>query len=82
MSESSAPDLKLLCTTYNDMEAEVVTSRLEVEGIQTYKREEGAGDVLGINVGLLGEIDIFVKVEDYEAALDILELEPPEEPEA
>lgn len=68
---------KVVLSTSNIMEAEVVAGRLKTEGIEVQVHQEPAGEALGLTMGLLGEVDVLVHEADYEAALALLEAEAP-----
>ena len=71
-------DLRRVYVTNSDFDARVVAGRLESEGIAVLVQQEPAGSALGITVGLLGEVKVAVRTEDYERALAILDDIPDE----
>lgn len=66
---------KVILTTSNPMEAEVVAGRLKAVGLKARTHQEPAGEALGLNMGLLGAIQVLVSAADYGAALAMLEME-------
>lgn len=71
-----ANELMVVYVTNNDVEARIVAGRLESEGIPALVQQEPAGSALGITVGLLGEVRVAVRAEDYDAALEVLDTDP------
>lgn len=71
-------DLRIVYVTNSDFDARVVAGLLETAGIPVIVQQEPAGSALGITVGLLGEVKVVVRPEDYERALDILDDVPDE----
>ncbi len=63
--------------TYSIPEAHIVAGRLQHEGIPAMVHAQAGASALGIVVGSLGEVTVLVKPEDYDAALDILEMDEP-----
>ncbi len=61
------------------LQAQIIAGRLQSEDIPTRAWQEGAGQALGITVGLLGTGYVMVPEEFVEQALDILEAEEEEE---
>jgi len=69
----------------NDMEAQVVKSFLESNDIPVMLRSESLGATLGITVGMLAEVRLFVPALLARQAMDLLEAQAeavPEEYEA
>ncbi len=60
-------------SAFNSAEAHIIAGRLQSEGLRAWVHQEPAGSALGINVGMLGEVRVLVRDDDYEAALRILE---------
>lgn len=52
--------------------AQIIAGRLEVEGIPARAWQEGAGQALGLTIGLLGNGHVSVPAEWAEKASDIL----------
>ena len=73
MSEFTSIDWKIVCTTTNEMEAEVVAGRLQSEGITARIHQEPAGRAFGVTVGLLGEVAVLVDSHQYWRAKEILD---------
>ena len=71
-------DLRIVYVTNSDFDARIVAGRLESEGIAVLVQQEPAGSALGITVGILGEVKVAVRTEDYERALAILDEIPDE----
>ena len=66
---------KVVLSTSNPMEAEVVAGRLKTEGLDVHIHQEPAGEALGLTMGLLGEVQVLVREADYETALAVLAAE-------
>lgn len=67
-----ADELRIVYITNSDFDARVVAGLLETEGIPVLVQQEPAGSALGITVGILGEVKVVVRPQDYQRALDIL----------
>ncbi|MCA0452415.1 MAG: DUF2007 domain-containing protein [Chloroflexi bacterium] len=65
-------------TSY-EPEAHVVAGRLNVEGIRAVVHRQPGAAALGITIGMLGAITVFVRPDDYDRALALLEPEYPNE---
>ncbi len=52
--------LTVVCTVEGRLEAERIRSYLEAQGIPAMVSQEGAGQVYGLTLGLLGEADVLV----------------------
>ncbi len=52
--------LVVVCTVEGRLEAERIRSWLEAQGIPAMVSQEGAGQVYGLTLGLLGEADVLV----------------------
>ena len=63
---------RIVLTTNNVMEAEVVAGRLKAVGLKARTHKEPAGQALGFTVGLLGEVQVLVSDVDYGAAMAML----------
>jgi hypothetical protein len=61
--------MKKLVATTDRSEAEIIKSALEAQGLHVELFQEGAGLAYGLTVGLLGDVEIWVAPNDYEAAL-------------
>ena len=70
-AEADAP--VLLATFYDQIEAEIVVSKLRSAGIECYLRHEAAGVVYGLTVDGMGQQDVMVRAEDLQEALAALE---------
>lgn len=68
---------KVVLSTSNPMEAEVVAGRLKAVGLKARTHQEPAGQALGLTMGLLGEMQVLVSAADYEAARAMLGDEAP-----
>jgi hypothetical protein len=73
MSEFTSIDWKIVCTTTNEMEAEVVAGRLQSEGLTVRTHQEPAGRALGFTVGTLGAVAVLVDSHQYWRAKEILD---------
>ncbi len=70
---SAEPKSQLVCVyTGSHMEAQVMKSHLESEGIPAILSYEGAGLVYGVTVDGLGETKVLVPAELADEARDIL----------
>ncbi len=58
--------------TYNLAEAQVIAGRLEADGIPTMVHQAAGGRAFGITVGILGEVRVLVRPQDYRQAMVIL----------
>jgi hypothetical protein len=65
-------ELVVVHTVHGQMEAEILKSLLESEGIAVLLSHEGAGAVLGMTVGPLGDVDLLVKASQRAAARELL----------
>lgn len=54
-------------------QAEIITGRLESEGIRTQRRYEAAGSIYAITIDGLGEVRILVPASDWPRAREILQ---------
>ncbi|MCA9910067.1 MAG: DUF2007 domain-containing protein [Anaerolineae bacterium] len=64
------------------MEAHVVAGRLKSEGIDSWIQQEPGGSAFGITVGILGEVRLLVREEDFEQARRVLDTPLPPELES
>lgn len=55
------------------LEAESVKILLESFGITAFVNQEAAGSVYGLTVGLLGEVEVYVPLDQVEEAKKIIE---------
>lgn len=69
-----APQWMVVYIAYNLPEAYIIAGRLQSENILTITQQAPGATALGITFGNLGEINILVHPENYEKALNILEL--------
>jgi len=65
-------ELVVVHTVHGQMEAEILKSLLESEGIAVLLSHEGAGAVFGLTVGPLGDVDLLVKASQAAAAGGLL----------
>lgn len=70
---------RVVFTTTNAADAEIVAGRLRSEQIPAMVHQEAGGRALGITVGMLGEVKVLVRPGDYERAIAILEPDYPDE---
>lgn len=68
----------VVLTTYNIHEAHIVAGKLQSEGIPAMIHQQAGASAMGITVGAIGEITVLVYEADYELALDVIALEPPD----
>ncbi len=69
---------RIVFTTTNAAEAEIVAGRLRSEHIPAMVHQEAGGRALGITVGVLGEVKVLVRPDDYERAIAVLEPDSPD----
>jgi len=74
----SKPELELVkvYTAAGQLEANVVKSRLESEGIPAMLRYDSASNIYGIYVDGLGQVDVLVPARAAEQAKEILSSQP------
>ena len=65
-------DEKKLYSTNSEVEANLISDILNRCGIPSFLKSESFGKVAGITIDGLGQIDIYVRNEDYESALEVL----------
>ncbi|MBI5081447.1 MAG: DUF2007 domain-containing protein [Chloroflexi bacterium] len=58
---------------HGQVEAQLIKSLLEAEGIPVMIAQEGAGAAYGLTVGILGIAEIFVREKDAEEAKRLIE---------
>ncbi len=58
---------------HGQVEAQLIKSLLEAEGIPVMIAQEGAGTAYGLTVGILGIAEIFVREQDAEKAKEVIE---------
>jgi hypothetical protein len=71
MAEQSG--FAVVCTVQGELQASVVKSRLESEGIPAFLEYESVGRVYGLTVDGLGEVRVKVPVDLVEEARRVLE---------
>ena len=64
---------KTLLELFDPAEAEIIKAALESQGLTVELFKEAAGTVYGLNVGMLGRIEIAVHADDFERAQAWLE---------
>ena len=72
MNSYKDSDEKKLYSTNNEVEANLIGDILNRYGIPSFLKSESFGKVAGITINGLGQIDIYVRNEDYESALEVL----------
>ena len=72
MKEQDDAPWKLVATASGMTQANIITGRLESEGIATRLRYEAAGSIYAITIDGLGEVRILVPIADWERAKDLL----------
>jgi hypothetical protein len=65
-------EIILVSTVHGQLEAEILKSLLESEGIHVLLSQEGAGAVLGMTVGPMGAVDLLVRASQVAAANALL----------
>jgi len=66
-------DLVSIYIAHGQVEAQLIKSLLEAEGIPTMIAQEGAGAAYGLTVGILGIAEIFVREKDADEAKKLIE---------
>jgi hypothetical protein len=66
-------DLTSVYIAHGQVEAQLIKSLLEAEGIPVMIAQEGAGAAYGLTVGILGIAEIFVREKDAEEAKRLIE---------
>lgn len=66
-------DLVSVYIAHGQVEAQLIKSLLEAEGIPVMIAQEGAGAAYGLTVGILGIAEIFVREKDAEEAKKLIE---------
>ena len=66
-------DLVSVYIAHGQVEAQLIKSLLEAEGIPTMIAQEGAGAAYGLTVGILGNAEIFVREKDADEAKKLIE---------
>jgi hypothetical protein len=69
----SFPDWESIFTTDSEPIAHFILGKLQNEGIEARIHKESVGSAFGINVGLLGKVDVLVRATDFERAMSVLE---------
>jgi hypothetical protein len=72
MSETNDDLWEVVATASGMTQANIITGRLESDGIRTRLDYEAAGPIYGITIDGLGEVRILVPVPDWERAKEIL----------
>jgi len=65
-------DERKLFSTNSEVEANLISDILYKYDIPNFLKSESFGKVAGITINGLGQIDIYVRSEDYELAMDVL----------
>lgn len=63
----------LLTKVNEPVQAELLRGLLEAQGLQVLVSQEGAAKALGLNVGVLGEIELLVLEKDEAQARQVLD---------
>lgn len=66
-------DFEVICVVQGDLQASVIKSHLESEGIPVFLEYESAGKVIGLTIDGLGEVKILVPKRVAEEAKRIIE---------
>jgi hypothetical protein len=74
MDETSEDLWEVVATAAGMAQANLITGRLESDGIPTRLQYEAAGTIYAITVDGLGEVKILVPVPDWERAKELLSL--------
>ncbi len=62
----------LIYSAAGQVEANLVTSLLEANGIQVVPLQEAAGEAYGLTVGVLGEVQLYVQIHQQAVAEELL----------
>ena len=65
-------DLVSVYIAHGQVEAQLIKSLLEAEGIPVMIAQEGAGAAYGLTVGILGIAEIFVREKDADEAKSLI----------
>ena len=72
MMEIDGERWEVVATASGMTQANIITGRLQSEGIQTKLRYEAAGSIYAITIDGLGEVRILVPLADWERAREVL----------
>lgn len=64
---------EVVAEVYGDLEAEIIRGLLQAENIPVTLSKEGAGQALGLQVGIMGEVQVLVPSEYVSNARDIVD---------
>jgi hypothetical protein len=64
---------EVVAEVYGDLEAELIRGLLQVEGIPVTLSKEGAGQALGLQVGIMGEVQVLVPTDHVDKARGIVD---------
>lgn len=78
MSPNDRVKLIKICTAADNIQAQLIRGLLEANGISCMLTGEAISRIGGITVDGLGEVPIFVREEDADAALGILRESAPD----
>lgn len=66
-------DWVVVDTVNGSLNAELLRGLLQAQGIEVLLSQEGAGRALGLEVGLMGDIDILVNSDDVPEARKLID---------
>ncbi len=66
-------DWVVVDTVNGSLNAEILRGLLQAQGIEVLLSQEGAGRALGLEVGLMGDIDILVNSDDVSEARGLID---------
>ena len=72
MMEIDGERWEVVATASGMTQANIITGRLQSEGIRTKLRYEAAGSIYAITIDGLGEVRILVPLADWERAKEVL----------
>ena len=72
MMEIDGERWEVVATASGMTQANIITGRLQSEGIRTKLRYEAAGSIYAITIDGLGEVRILVPLADWERAREVL----------
>lgn len=67
------PKPALLLIAESSLEANLIKSLLEAQGVPVMLRQEAAGAALGLNVGPMGEVEVYVPEDRLQTSREIVE---------
>lgn len=69
----SAEKWEVITEVPGDLQAEILRNLLEVQGIEVFLNQEGAGRAVGLTLGPMGQVQVMVPQHQSEEARQIVE---------